>query len=152
MTPQPGDQDPGKFSYLKTTAPLKKQLDCHMTYTSQKVHDLLKEGFDRSPMFNGAINSAGPRYCPSIDDINKSMGKTIGKIVEGLTKISHLKKDKNFSLQAENYRKMLLTLNDDIRVIIIKIADRLHNMQTLNVMTEEKQTNIHTYIHTCIHT
>jgi len=50
------------------------------------------------------------------------MGKTIGKIVEGLTKISHLKKDKNFSLQAENYRKMLLTLNDDIRVIIIKIA------------------------------
>jgi len=68
MTPQPGDQDPGKFSYLNTTAPLNKQLDCHMTYTSQKVHDLLKEGFDRSPMFNGAINSAGPRYCPSIED------------------------------------------------------------------------------------
>ena len=78
----------------------------------------------------------------SIDDINKLMGKTIGKIVEGLTKISHLKKDKNFSLQAENYRKMLLTLNDDIRVIIIKIADRLHNMQTLDVMTEEKQIKI----------
>jgi len=78
----------------------------------------------------------------SINDINKLMGKTIGKIVEGLTKISHLKKDKNFSLQAENFRKMLLTLNDDIRVIIIKIADRLHNMQTLDVMSEEKQIKI----------
>ena len=78
----------------------------------------------------------------TINDINKLMGKTIGKIVEGLTKISHLKKDKNFSLQAENYRKMLLTLNDDIRVIIIKIADRLHNMQTLDVMSEEKQIKI----------
>ena len=78
----------------------------------------------------------------TINDINKLMGETIGKIVEGLTKISHLKKDKNFSLQAENYRKMLLTLNDDIRVIIIKIADRLHNMQTLDVMSEEKQIKI----------
>ena len=78
----------------------------------------------------------------TINDINKIMGETIGKIVEGLTKISHLKKDKNFSLQAENYRKMLLTLNDDIRVIIIKIADRLHNMQTLDVMSEEKQIKI----------
>ena len=78
----------------------------------------------------------------TINDINKLMGKTIGKIVKGLTKISHLKKDKNFSLQAENYRKMLLTLNDDIRVIIIKIADRLHNMQTLDVMSEEKQIKI----------
>ena len=78
----------------------------------------------------------------SINDINKLMGKTIGKIVKGLTKISHLKKDKNFSLQAENYRKMLLTLNDDIRVIIIKIADRLHNMQTLDAMPEEKRIKI----------
>jgi GTP pyrophosphokinase len=78
----------------------------------------------------------------SINDINKLMGKTIGKIVEGLTKISHLKNDKNFSLQAENFRKMLLTLNDDIRVIIIKIADRLHNMQTLDAMSEEKQIKI----------
>ena len=68
MSPQPGDKNPGKFSYLNNTPPLKKQLDCHMTYTSQKVHDLLREGFDRSPMFNGAINSIGPRYCPSIED------------------------------------------------------------------------------------
>ena len=76
MTPQPGDKMPGKFSYLKTTTPLKKQLDCHMTYTSQKVHDLLREGFDRSPMFNGSINSTGPRYCPSIEDkINRFSDK-----------------------------------------------------------------------------
>ena len=68
MSPQPGDKNPGKFSYLNNTPPLKKQLDCHMTYTSQKVHDLLREGFDRSPMFNGSINSIGPRYCPSIED------------------------------------------------------------------------------------
>jgi guanosine-3',5'-bis(diphosphate) 3'-pyrophosphohydrolase len=75
-------------------------------------------------------------------DINRLMGPTIGKIVEGLTKISHLKKDKNYSTQAENYRKMLLTLNDDVRVILIKIADRLHNMQTMDSMPEEKQIKI----------
>lgn len=68
MSAQPGDKNPSKFSYLNSTSPLKKQLDCHMTYTSPLVHDLLKEGFDRSPMFNGSINSAGPRYCPSIED------------------------------------------------------------------------------------
>ena len=68
MSVQPGDKDPGKFSYSKSTQPLKKQLDCHMTYTSPEVHNLLREGFDRSPMFNGSINSVGPRYCPSIED------------------------------------------------------------------------------------
>ena len=68
MVSQPGDQNPSKFSYSKKTIPLTKQLDCHMTYTSPLVHDLLREGFDRSPMFNGAINSVGPRYCPSIED------------------------------------------------------------------------------------
>jgi tRNA uridine 5-carboxymethylaminomethyl modification enzyme len=68
MSAQPGDKNPSKFSYLNSTSPLKKQLDCHMTYTSPLVHDLLKEGFDRSPMFNGSINSVGPRYCPSIED------------------------------------------------------------------------------------
>lgn len=76
MTVQPGDENPNKFSYLNTTKPLSKQLDCHMTYTSPKVHNLLKEGFDRSPMFNGSINSAGPRYCPSIEDkINRFADK-----------------------------------------------------------------------------
>ena len=76
MIPQPGDVDPGKFSYSSITKPLTKQLDCHMTYTSPLVHDLLKEGFDRSPMFNGSINSIGPRYCPSIEDkINRFADK-----------------------------------------------------------------------------
>ena len=76
MIPQPGDIYPGKFSYSSITKPLIKQLDCHMTYTSPLVHDLLKEGFDRSPMFNGSINSIGPRYCPSIEDkINRFADK-----------------------------------------------------------------------------
>ena len=76
MTVQPGDENPNKFSYLNTTKPLSKQLDCHMTYTSPKVHNLLIEGFDRSPMFNGSINSTGPRYCPSIEDkINRFADK-----------------------------------------------------------------------------
>lgn len=75
----------------------------------------------------------------TLDDIERLFGNTVAKIVHGLTKISHLKKDKDVSLQAENFRKMLLTLNDDIRVIIIKIADRLHNMQTMDAMPEYKQ-------------
>ena len=68
MIEQPGDENPQKFSYLDSSTPLKKQLSCHMTYTSPVVHDLLREGFDRSPMFNGRIKSVGPRYCPSIED------------------------------------------------------------------------------------
>ena len=67
MIPQPGDDEPDKFSYLDTPM-LSKQRDCHMTYTSPEVHELLREGFDRSPMFNGRIKSIGPRYCPSIED------------------------------------------------------------------------------------
>ena len=78
----------------------------------------------------------------TLDDIERLFGNTIAKIVHGLTKISHLKKDTDVSLQAENFRKMLLTLNDDIRVIIIKIADRLHNMQTMDSMPEYKQVKI----------
>ena len=78
----------------------------------------------------------------TINDIESIHGKQIAKIVDGLTKISSLKKDKNVSLQAENFRKMLLTLNDDARVIIIKIADRLHNMQTMDVMPQHKQIKI----------
>ena len=74
--------------------------------------------------------------------IEKLFGKTICKIVVRLTKISKLKKEKDVSLQAENFRKMLLTLNDDVRVILIKIADRLHNMQTLDAMSVEKQIKI----------
>ena len=68
MIIQPGDDQPEKFSYSKETQPLKEQRACHMSYTSPEVHDLLREGFDRSPMFNGRIKSIGPRYCPSIED------------------------------------------------------------------------------------
>ena len=74
--------------------------------------------------------------------IKEIFGKKISKIVVGLTKISKLAKEENVSLQAENFRKMLLTLNDDVRVILIKIADRLHNMQTLDSMSNEKQIKI----------
>ena len=76
MEPQPGDVNPAKFSYLDITKPLEVQKDCHMTYTSPLVHDLLREGFDRSPMFAGRIKSIGPRYCPSIEDkINRFADK-----------------------------------------------------------------------------
>ncbi|WP_298237410.1 tRNA uridine-5-carboxymethylaminomethyl(34) synthesis enzyme MnmG [uncultured Algibacter sp.] len=76
MIEQPGDQDPEKFSYLDITKPLANQRSCYMTYTSLEVHDLLREGFDRSPMFNGRIKSLGPRYCPSIEDkINRFADK-----------------------------------------------------------------------------
>ena len=68
MIEQPGDFNPQKFSYLNTTTPLQSQRSCHMTHTSLEVHDLLRDGFDRSPMFNGRIQSIGPRYCPSIED------------------------------------------------------------------------------------
>ena len=67
MTVQDGDENPGRFSYTDTT-PLTEQLPCHVTYTSPEVHDTLREGFDRSPMFNGRIRGLGPRYCPSIED------------------------------------------------------------------------------------
>jgi GTP pyrophosphokinase len=78
----------------------------------------------------------------NVDEIEKLFGRTVTKIVIGLTKISNLKKDKYDSLQAENFRKMLLTLNDDIRVIIIKIADRLHNMKTLDSLAKHKREKI----------
>jgi tRNA uridine 5-carboxymethylaminomethyl modification enzyme len=68
MIEQPGDEVTEKFSYLPTTKALTKQRSCYLTYTNQEVHDLLREGFDRSPMFNGRIQSTGPRYCPSIED------------------------------------------------------------------------------------
>ena len=78
----------------------------------------------------------------TISDIERLFGATIARIVDGLTKISSLNKDADVSTQAENFRKMLLTLNDDVRVIIIKIADRLHNMQTMDSMRPDKQEKI----------
>ena len=78
----------------------------------------------------------------TVDDIERLFGETVARIVSGLTKISSLKKDKDHSIQAENFRKMLLTLNDDVRVILIKVADRLHNMQTMDSMPQYKQVKI----------
>ena len=76
MIIQPGDDNPEKFSYSDVTKPLTEQRPCHMSHTSALVHDLLREGFDRSPMFNGRIKSLGPRYCPSIEDkINRFADK-----------------------------------------------------------------------------
>ena len=76
MKEEPGDENPDKFSYSDQTKPLTHQKLCHMTYTSTDVHDILREGFDRSPMFNGRIKSVGPRYCPSIEDkINRFADK-----------------------------------------------------------------------------
>ncbi|GAB4160676.1 MAG: RelA/SpoT family protein [Winogradskyella sp.] len=81
-----------------------------------------------------------PNY--TIADIERLFGDTVARIVDGLTKISVLNKEMDVSLQAENFRKMLLTLNEDVRVIIIKIADRLHNMQTMDSMRDDKQVKI----------
>ncbi|MTE27643.1 RelA/SpoT family protein [Winogradskyella ouciana] len=81
-----------------------------------------------------------PNY--TLADIEQLFGETVARIVDGLTKISSLDTEMDVSLQAENFRKMLLTLNDDVRVIIIKIADRLHNMQTMDSMRADKQVKI----------
>ncbi|HQZ24580.1 MAG TPA: RelA/SpoT family protein [Flavobacterium sp.] len=78
----------------------------------------------------------------TIEDIEKMFGAKVAQLVEGLTKISKVQKEMNVSMQAENFRKMLFTLNDDVRVILIKIADRLHNMQTLDNMEDHKQIKI----------
>jgi tRNA uridine 5-carboxymethylaminomethyl modification enzyme len=73
---QEGDENPSKFSYSSTTKPLTKQRPCHIAYTSEQVHDLLRDGFEKSPMFNGTIQGTGPRYCPSIEDkINRFADK-----------------------------------------------------------------------------
>lgn len=78
----------------------------------------------------------------TVQDIEKMFNPKIAQLVEGLTKIAKVKTDQEISMQAENFRKMLLTLNDDVRVILIKIADRLHNMQTMGSMADYKQAKI----------
>jgi len=78
----------------------------------------------------------------TVEDIERLFNPKVAQMVEGLTKISLVQKDLNASVQAENFRKMILTLNDDVRVILIKLADRLHNMQTMESMREDKQTKI----------
>jgi guanosine-3',5'-bis(diphosphate) 3'-pyrophosphohydrolase len=78
----------------------------------------------------------------TVEDIEKMFNPKVAQLVDGLTKISKIQKDLNSSMQAENFRKMILTLNDDVRVILIKLADRLHNMQTMESMVDYKQTKI----------
>lgn len=99
-------------------------------------------GLDASSIAAALLHDVVEDTAYSLQDIEQLFGETIALIVNGLTKISSLKKEADISLQAENFRKMLLTLNDDIRVIIIKIADRLHNMQTMDAMPQHKQVKI----------
>ena len=99
-------------------------------------------GLDATSICAALLHDVAEDTKLTLKDIEQLLGENVAKIVHGLTKISNLKKDKNISLQAENFRKMLLTLNDDVRVIIIKIADRLHNMQTMDAMPEYKQIKI----------
>lgn len=99
-------------------------------------------GLDATSIVAALLHDVVEDTIYTLDEIEQMFGKTVAKIVDGLTKISSLKKDKDVSLQAENFRKMLLTLNDDVRVIIIKIADRLHNMQTMDSMAPDKQIKI----------
>ena len=99
-------------------------------------------GMDATSIAAALLHDVVEDTAYTLEDIKNTFGETVAVIVDGLTKISSLKKDKDVSLQAENFRKMLLTLNDDIRVIIIKIADRLHNMQTMDSMRYDKQVKI----------
>ena len=101
-----------------------------------------KIGLDAPSIASALLHDVVEDTRYSIHKIEEIFGQEIAKIVDGLTKISKLKKEKILSIQAENFRKMLLTLNDDIRVILIKIADRLHNMKTLDFLSEEKQLKI----------
>ena len=101
-----------------------------------------KIGLDAPSIASALLHDVVEDTRYSINKIEEIFGQEIAKIVDGLTKISKLKKDKILSIQAENFRKMLLTLNDDIRVILIKIADRLHNMKTLDFLSDEKQVKI----------
>ena len=99
-------------------------------------------GLDATSIVAALLHDVVEDTAYSLDDIERMFGETVARIVDGLTKIAHLKKDMNISQQAENFRKMLLTLHDDVRVIIIKIADRYHNLLTMDSMPEHKQLKI----------
>ncbi|MBZ9627554.1 RelA/SpoT family protein [Psychroflexus sp. CAK57W] len=99
-------------------------------------------GLDATSIASALLHDVVEDTRYTLTDIEQMFGEVVARIVDGLTKISSLKKDGDISMQAENFRKMLLTLNDDIRVIIIKIADRLHNMQTMDAMRPDKQVKI----------
>lgn len=99
-------------------------------------------GLDATSIAAALLHDVVEDTAYTLDDIERLFGSTIAKIVDGLTKISAIEQERDVSLQAENFRKMLLTLNEDVRVIIIKIADRLHNMQTMESMRRDKQVKI----------
>jgi len=99
-------------------------------------------GLDATSIAAALLHDVVEDTAYTLDDIEQMFGETIARIVDGLTKIANLKQDMNISQQAENFRKMLLTLHDDVRVIIIKIADRYHNLLTLESMPEHKQVKI----------
>ncbi|MDV7187567.1 RelA/SpoT family protein [Lutibacter sp. TH_r2] len=99
-------------------------------------------GLDTTSIVSALLHDVVEDTDYTLEDIERLFGENVARIVNGLTKISHLKKDQDASIQAENFRKMLLTLNDDVRVILIKIADRLHNMQTMDAMPHDKQVKI----------
>lgn len=99
-------------------------------------------GLDATSIASALLHDVVEDTDYTLADIERIFGETVARIVDGLTKISNLKKDRDVSLQAENFRKMLLTINEDPRVIIIKIADRLHNMQTMDAMRPDKQVKI----------
>ena len=99
-------------------------------------------GLDTTSIVSALLHDVVEDTDYTLEDIERLFGENIARIVNGLTKISHLKKEQDDSVQAENFRKMLLTLNDDVRVILIKIADRLHNMRTIDAMPADKQVKI----------
>ena len=99
-------------------------------------------GLDATSIAAALLHDVVEDTAYTLDDIEQMFGETIARIVDGLTKIANLKQDMNISQQAENFRKMLLTLHDDVRVIIIKIADRYHNLLTMDSMPEHKQVKI----------
>ena len=99
-------------------------------------------GMDATSIAAALLHAVVEDTIYTLEDLEERFGPTVARIVDGLTKISNLKKHRDVSLQAENFRKMLLTINDDVRVIIIKIADRLHNMQTMDSMRPDKQIKI----------
>ena len=99
-------------------------------------------GLDTTSIVSALLHDVVEDTDYTIEDIERLFGENVARIVSGLTKISHLNKEQDASIQAENFRKMLLTLHDDVRVILIKIADRLHNMQTMDAMPHHKQIKI----------
>jgi len=99
-------------------------------------------GLDATSIVAALLHDVVEDTTYTLTDIERLFGEAVARIVDGLTKISNMSTDKDVSLQAENFRKMLLTLNEDVRVIIIKIADRLHNMQTMDSMPSQKQVKI----------